>query len=356
MGVGVERYADLGVAEALLDDLGVNPLGKQQGRRGVPQVVEPDVWEFGALQEWLELPEVEMASPPRAAGGVGEHPGHAGQAFLQQSLSVPIQRFHRHLRQFDPPPAPGGLRLRERESALQLLERVLDHNRSSFQVQVGPLEPEQFAQSHPGGHRQNVKRLLPIAAGGLQQSVHLLGAQRRDVWLGNGTRTSFVYDADDRLMSQLDLKADDSVITGVDYQYDNAGNRTRMREATGRLTTWTYDDSYQLIGEHRSSASGGFHITYTYDPVGNRLVKNSSGALTTSTYDAANQLQTATESNGVTTFIFDAAGNQQTEQASSGTTTRTWDYDNQQTGVVLPSGARVTMSYNADFRRVRKES
>jgi YD repeat-containing protein len=145
------------------------------------------------------------------------------------------------------------------------------------------------------------------------------------------------------------------VISSVDYEYDNAGNRTRMREATGRLTTWTYDDTYQLISEHRSSASGGFHITYTYDPVGNRLVKKSSGALTTSTFDAADQLQTSVDSTGTTTFTFDAAGNQQIDQAPSSITTRTWDYENQQSGVVLPSGARVTMSYNADFRRVRKE-
>ena len=57
-----------------------------------------------------------------------------------------------------------------------------------------------------------------------------------------------------------------------------------------------------------------------------------------------------------TTFTFDAAGNHQIEKAPNGTTTRTWDYENQPSGVVLPSGARVTMSYNADFRRVRKES
>jgi YD repeat-containing protein len=174
--------------------------------------------------------------------------------------------------------------------------------------------------------------------------------------MANAGRTSFTYDAAGQLLAQFDLKSDDSVISSVDYQYDNTGNRTRMREATGRLTTWTYDDTYQLVSEHRSSASGGFHITYTYDPVGNRLVKNSSASLTTSTFDAADQLQTSVDSTGTTTFTFDAAGNQQIEQAPSGTTTRTWDYENQQTGVVLPSGSRVTMSYNADFRRVRKES
>jgi len=56
------------------------------------------------------------------------------------------------------------------------------------------------------------------------------------------------------------------------------------------------------------------------------------------------------------TFTFDASGNQQIENAPTGRTTNTWDYENQLTRVDLPSGARVTMAYDADFLRVRKET
>src|SRR5262245_50686660 len=98
-------------------------------------------------------------------------------------------------------------------------------------------------------------------------------------------------------------------------------NRTLMREASGRRTTWVYDLSYQLVNEHRSSTVGEFNTTHVYDPVGNRLVKNESGSLTTATYDAANQLVTSVDSGGTTTFTFDAAGNQQLEQAPGGITT-----------------------------------
>jgi YD repeat-containing protein len=73
---------------------------------------------------------------------------------------------------------------------------------------------------------------------------------------------------------------------------------------------------------------------------------------TTYTYDAANQLQTAVSSAGTTTFTFDQAGNQRIESAPTGVTTNIWNYENQLAGVVLPSGQRVTMLYNADFRRV----
>jgi YD repeat-containing protein len=161
-------------------------------------------------------------------------------------------------------------------------------------------------------------------------------------------------DAADCLASQWDLKSDNSVVIGLDYQNDPVSNRTSMREATGRRTTWTYDDSYQLINEHRSSASGGFNITYTYDPVGNRLQKSSSVIVTNSTFDAANQLVTDVGPAGTVTYTFDPAGNQQIEQAPSGTTTNVWDYENQRTEVLLPSGQRETITYNADYRMKRR--
>lgn len=85
-------------------------------------------------------------------------------------------------------------------------------------------------------------------------------------------------------------------------------------------------------------------------------MKSEFGALTTSTFDAANQLQTALNSSGTTTFTFDASGNQQIDNAPGGITTRTWNYENQRTLVLLPSGARETMTYNADWRQKRRRT
>ncbi len=56
------------------------------------------------------------------------------------------------------------------------------------------------------------------------------------------------------------------------------------------------------------------------------------------------------------TFGFDTAGNQQIEQAPTGTTTNTWNYENQMTLVQKPDGSRVTMAYNANFRRTQKRT
>jgi len=64
----------------------------------------------------------------------------------------------------------------------------------------------------------------------------------------------------------------------------------------------------------------------------------------------------ADEATGTTTFVFDATGNQQVDQAPSGSTTYAWNYENQMTGRVKPDGSRVTMAYNANFRRTKERT
>jgi hypothetical protein len=39
----------------------------------------------------------------------------------------------------------------------------------------------------------------------------------------------------------------------------------------------------------------------------------------------------------------------------TGITTNVWDYENQRTAVLLPSGQRETMLYNADLRMTLRE-
>jgi YD repeat-containing protein len=186
-------------------------------------------------------------------------------------------------------------------------------------------------------------------------------SQRTLTGLANGTRALFVYDADSRTtslynLSLYNLKSDDSVISSFDYDYDAVDNRTSVLEADGARVTWSYDAASQLIGEARSGANAYDHSSQ-FDPLGNRLVKNEDGAITTSTYDAANQLETSVDSTGTTNYTFDAAGNQQVIESPDGTrTTYTWSYENQPTQVENGSGVIQAAQYNADNRRVRKET
>lgn len=167
--------------------------------------------------------------------------------------------------------------------------------------------------------------------------------------------TSFSYNAAHELTSLYNLKSNASVISSFDYGYDDAGNRTRVEEASGDRVTWVYDDTNQLIAERRSGTNA-YANTFTYDSVGNRLVNNTDNARTTSTFDAANQLEKSIAVGGRTTYVFDEDGNQQvTIEPSGDRTTNVWDYENQTTEVQLPSGSRETMAYNADNRRIQKK-
>ncbi len=201
----------------------------------------------------------------------------------------------------------------------------------------------------------------------------------------NGVGTSYSYDGADRLTQLASATPAGSPLTSFSYRYDHTVNRLGVTEVDGSLITWSYDRTYQLTNESGAvvpsldwvdftlpqwqaftlpqwqtftldATSGSGSTTYTYDPVGNRLIKNASGALTTSVYDAANQLKTSVSSSGVTTFTYDLAGNQHIQQAPTGVTTSTWNNENRRTLVALPSGVLNTFSYNGDGLRAQLQN
>ena len=51
------------------------------------------------------------------------------------------------------------------------------------------------------------------------------------------------------------FKSDNTVISSFDYNYDNDGNKERVIDANGDRVTWTYDDTYHLTNERRSSVN-----------------------------------------------------------------------------------------------------
>lgn len=200
--------------------------------------------------------------------------------------------------------------------------------------------------------------------------------------LGNGTRATHIYDEAGRVARVVNLKSDDSVLSQFDYSYDEVGNRISVVESDAARVTWTYDDSYRLVQEHRTGGttvgwddltvnqwdaltadqwdtmqtSVAYNITHAYDPLGNRLVKVEDGARTTCMYDASNQPATSEDPTGVTTFTYDATGNQQLQEVPSGDrTTYTWNIENRLTKAELPGAVVNTMTYNPEGLRVEKQ-
>ena len=178
--------------------------------------------------------------------------------------------------------------------------------------------------------------------------------RRASMRLANATRTSYSYDAANRLMRLVNVGTGGATLSSFQYTVDAVGNRQRVVESSGDVVTWTYDNFYQLTRELRSGVNS-YAVTYSYDAVGNRLVKEDGGALTTYGYDAGNQLIRREDSTGFTTYTFDGNGNQLlTQSASNQRTTNTWDPENRLIQVALPSGIIDTFTYNGDGKRVTK--
>ncbi len=230
------------------------------------------------------------------------------------------------------------------------------------------LAGRQTAQVNPLGHRTTFS----------YDQAH----RTTSVQLGNGARTSYVHDPADRLTGLFNLDSAAAVLSSFTYTYDNVGNRTSVLEADAARVTWSYDPAYQLTAEHRTDAAswdgltvnqwddfgidgwatlettgagGAFNITYTYDPLGNRLLVEDSASRTTSTYDAANQLLTSEDSTGTTTYSYDPVGNRQIKETPSAVSTYTWDPLARLSTVEQTAGDRATFTYNAAGQRVRRE-
>ncbi len=105
-------------------------------------------------------------------------------------------------------------------------------------------------------------------------------------------------------------RSDGSIISCFQYAYDNVGNRISMTEANGDIVSYTYDKSYQLKSEARSSR---YTYNYQYDEAGNRTLKLLTNSLGTKTYNSVyegNNLLTGISGAASCTFTYDNLGRQ----------------------------------------------
>ncbi len=70
--------------------------------------------------------------------------------------------------------------------------------------------------------------------------------------LANGTRSSFTYDAGNRLTRLENLAPAGTALSSFEYALDPVGNRTSALLEDGNRITWTYDAANQLTNERRS--------------------------------------------------------------------------------------------------------
>ena len=146
-----------------------------------------------------------------------------------------------------------------------------------------------------------------------------------------------------------------STISFFEYNYDEVGNRTWMRELVGR-TDYAYDNLYRLTNV---SYPGGRRVQYTYDLAGNRsllteTIPDSPGNVVTTTtsynYDSANQMLNA----GGVPYGYDGNGNQWHKGSGASLTSYTYDVHDQLVNISYPAGKVPSqMKYDGDGKRVQ---
>jgi len=160
----------------------------------------------------------------------------------------------------------------------------------------------------------------------------------------NGVQSAYTYNNLNRLTNLTVARS--STLASYTYTLGPAGNRLSVAESAGRRVNYSYDATYKLTGESISGDNNGGNgsISYTYDPVGNRLARSSSVSAISSqgfTYDANDRLSIdGYDANGST--------------VSSGSDTYTYDFENRL--ISSTAGGGVRFVYDGDGNRVAKTS
>ncbi len=142
----------------------------------------------------------------------------------------------------------------------------------------------------------------------------------------------------------------------VTFGYDAAGRRTSLTLPNGILVEYTYDTASRVTGiTYKQGTTVLGNLTYEYDKAGNRTKVGGTWArsglpqsVTSTAYNAANEQTTF----GDKTLTYDNNGNLTSITDASGTTLYTWNARNQLTSI---SGPTVNASFVYDGLRRREK-
>lgn len=188
MGVDGRGDADVGVAEEFLDDDEFDALFQEQGGGRVPEVVEADAAEVGFAKERGEGTG-EVGRVDRTALRRGEHvavltPGGTCRLTLALLLFVVLlQRMEAARRESNT--TLGGPRLggqRDESARAGALQSSTDGSGTGVEVEVFPVEAEEFALAEPGVKSEFEQRVQPVTLSGGEQlaaSSAVRGSKRR---------------------------------------------------------------------------------------------------------------------------------------------------------------------------------
>ncbi|WP_096478389.1 aureocin A53 family class IId bacteriocin [Bacillus anthracis] len=170
---------------------------------------------------------------------------------------------------------------------------------------------------------------------------------------GNGSGSTFNYDQANKI-KDLVVGTSNSILLSERYEYDQSGNRTKIKHegAGGKVTetNFVYDPINQLLNE---VLPNGTTKSYTYDGFGNRtsvkVIENGKETKSiAATFNEGNQLVKF----GNESLTYDVNGN----RTSDGKYKYTWNEDDQIVAITKQgeNNAFATYKYDEDNRRIEK--
>jgi RHS repeat-associated protein len=157
---------------------------------------------------------------------------------------------------------------------------------------------------------------------------------------GNGVVTSYQYNARDSPIS-IHAQKNDPLLT-MNYQYDPVGNITQLEFDRNQGQNWVQSTKmfqFDWLDRLVSAQDEYGALTYSYDPVGNRILQNE----LTFTYNNMNELLSISDG---CTFTYDEMGNSLTK--ARGVDVWTYIYDKQNRLVRVENEQQVVALYTYD--------
>ena len=167
--------------------------------------------------------------------------------------------------------------------------------------------------------------------------------QAGQISYANGVTTDYTYEAENNILSTIQVNKGSTRYYDNDYQYDLKGNITEILNFNNGNRSQVF--SYDALDRLKIAASGMYgNLSYSYDEIGNIVTKDGL------TYTPDTQRPHAVGSiTGGRDFSYDANGN----MLSDGLRTYVWNDDNKPRSIVK-DGITTDFIYDGNGQRIKK--
>ena len=171
----------------------------------------------------------------------------------------------------------------------------------------------------------------------------------------NNVNTTWSYEANRNLVTGVENKLNNTVISNYAYTNDALGRRTAMARSgslftVGDTLSYSYNDRSEVTGATSNAANTTYNYAYSFDNIGNRLTANLAGTPWTYTANNLNEYSAFTINQVAETPSYDDDGNMLTRDGW----TQTWNGENRL--IKAEKGtAKLEFAYDYMGRRIFKK-